>query len=29
VSDPTFAAEMEVAEAFMREDRDILRVLVM
>ena len=26
-SDPDFAAKMEVAEAIMREDRDILRVL--
>lgn len=26
-SDPDFAAKMEMAEAIMREDRDILRVL--
>jgi putative addiction module antidote len=26
-SDPDFAAKMEAAEAIMREDRDILRVL--
>ncbi len=26
-SDPEFAAKMEAAEAIMREDRDILRVL--
>lgn len=26
-ADPDFAAKMEIAEAIMREDRDILRVL--